>query len=86
MSNSSDDSSWSMPSEAETKVQTKKGLREFFQQPSIKKLAGILVPSALAAVLFPIFGPAVAGTAASIAIQSADRDCTRGKRSSVGES
>lgn len=70
MSNSSDDSSGSMPSAAETKAQTKKGLREFFQQPSIKKLAGILVPGALAAILFPIFGPAVAGTAASIAIQN----------------
>jgi hypothetical protein len=34
MSNSSDDSSGSMPSATETKAQTKKGLREFFQQPS----------------------------------------------------
>lgn len=70
MSNSSDDSSGSMPSAAETKAQTKKGLREFFQQPSVKKLVGVLVPGALAAILFPIFGPAVAGTAASIAIQN----------------
>lgn len=70
MSSSSDDGSGSMPSAAETKAQTKKGLREFFQQPSVKKLAGVLVPGALAVILFPIFGPAVAGTAASIAIQN----------------
>ncbi len=48
----------------------KKSLREFFQQKSVKSLVSVLVPSALAAVLFPIFGPAVAGAAAIVAAKN----------------
>jgi hypothetical protein len=44
-------------------------LSTFFQQPSIKKLVPVLVPSALAAILLPAFGPAVAGAAAVIAVK-----------------
>ncbi len=59
-----------MPSVPELKEQSNKGLREFFQQKSIRNLVNVLVPSALAAILFPIFGPAVAGGAAAVAIQN----------------
>lgn len=37
----------------------------------MKKLTPILVPGALAAVLLPVFGPVVAGTAAAVAIKNA---------------
>jgi hypothetical protein len=60
-----------MPSAPELKEQSKKGLREFFQQKSIRNLVNVLVPSALAAILFPVFGPVVAGGAAAVAIQNA---------------
>ncbi len=70
MNSSAEDPSGDVPSASELKAQSKKGLRAFFRQPSIKKLVSVLVPSALAAALFPIFGPAVAGTAAAIAIQN----------------
>jgi len=59
-----------MPSAPELKEQSKRGLREFFQQKSIRNLVTVLVPSALAAILFPVFGPAVAGGAAAVAIQN----------------
>jgi len=49
---------------------SKARLIAFFQQPSVKKLVPVLVPSALAAVLLPVFGPAVAGAAAVIAVKS----------------
>jgi hypothetical protein len=49
---------------------SKARLVAFFQQPSVKKLVPVLVPSALAAVLLPVFGPAVAGAAAVIAVKS----------------
>lgn len=48
---------------------SKARLNAFFQQPSIKKLVPVLVPSALAAILLPVFGPAVAGAAAVIAVK-----------------
>src|SRR6266566_4966788 len=54
----------------ELKEQSKKSLREFFQQKSIRNLVNVLVPSALAAILFPVFGPVVAGGAAAVAIQN----------------
>src|SRR5258708_29982667 len=59
-----------MPLAPELKEQSKRGLREFFQQKSIRNLVTVLVPSALAAILFPVFGPAVAGGAAAVAIQN----------------
>lgn len=59
-----------MPSAPELKDQSKKGLREFFQQKSIRNLVTVLVPGALAAILFPVFGPAVAGGAAAVAVQN----------------
>ena len=49
---------------------SKARLIAFFQQSSVKKLVPVLVPSALAAVLLPVFGPAVAGAAAVIAVKS----------------
>jgi hypothetical protein len=51
--------------------QSKQRLRTFFQNPFVKKLTPILVPGALAAVLLPVFGPVVAGTAAAVAIKNA---------------
>lgn len=42
----------------------------FLQNLYAKKLTPILVPGALAAALLPIFGPVVAGTAASVAIKN----------------
>ena len=51
--------------------QSKQRLRAFFQNPYVKKLTPILVPGALAAALFPVFGPVVAGTAAVVAIKKA---------------
>lgn len=59
-----------MPPASALKEQSKKGLREFFQQKSVRNLVNVLVPSALAAILFPIFGPVVAGGAAAVAIQN----------------
>src|SRR6266702_4764686 len=59
-----------MPSAPELKEQSKKGLREFFQQKSIRNLVNVLVPSALAAILFPVFGPVMAGGAAAVDIQN----------------
>jgi hypothetical protein len=69
MTNPTNNSS-GMPSAPELKEQSRKGLREFFQQKSIRNLVNVLVPSALAAILFPVFGPAVAGGAAAVAIQN----------------
>ena len=50
--------------------QSKQHLREFFQDKHVKNLISVLVPSALAAVLLPIFGPVAAGAAASVAIKN----------------
>lgn len=52
------------------KAQSKKGLRDFFQDRRIKNLVGVLVPGVLAAALFPVFGPALAGVAAGVAIKN----------------
>lgn len=54
----------------EIKARSKKGLREFFMDRRIRNLASVLVPGALAAALFPIFGPAVAGVAAVFAVKN----------------
>jgi hypothetical protein len=70
MMNNPSDLSHKMPSAPQWMEQSKKGLREFFQQKSVKNLVSILVPSALAAVLFPVFGPAVAAGAAAVAVQN----------------
>lgn len=59
-----------MPSVPELREQSRKGLREFFQQKSIRNLVRVLVPSVLAAVLLPVFGPVVAGSTATVAIQN----------------
>ena len=64
------DASSGMPSAPELREKFRKGLREFFQQKSIRNLVNVLVPSALAAILFPVFGPVVAGGAAAVAIQN----------------
>jgi len=50
--------------------QSKQHLRAFFQNPYVKKLTPILVPGALAAMLLPVLGPVVAGTAAAVAIRN----------------
>lgn len=71
MMNNPTDSTSTMPSTAvELKEQAKQGLREFFQQKSVKNLVNVLVPSALAAILFPVFGPAVAAGAVAVAVQN----------------
>ena len=54
----------------DVKGQSRKGLQEFFRQKSVKNLVSVLVPSALAAVMFPVFGPAVAGAAAAVAVHN----------------
>jgi len=71
MMNNPTDPASGMPSSAVgLKEQSKQGLREFFQQKSVKNLVNVLVPSALAAVLFPVFGPAVAAGAVAVAVQN----------------
>lgn len=50
------------------KTQSKKCLRDFFKRTSIKKLVGVLVPSILATILFPVFGAAGAGATASLSL------------------
>ena len=50
MMNNPGDLSHKLPSAPELKEQSEKGLREFFQQKSVKNIVNILVPSALAAV------------------------------------
>jgi hypothetical protein len=60
----------STQSRPDFKTQSKKGLREFFQDRRIKNLVSVLVPGALAAALFPVFGPAIAGVAAGVAIKN----------------
>lgn len=51
-------------------VQAKDHLINFFRQSLVKKSVNVLVPGVLAAVLFPVFGPAVAAPAAIVAIQN----------------
>lgn len=51
-------------------AQAKQQLRRFFQNEYVKDLVSVLVPSALAAILFPVFGPAVAAPAAAVAVQN----------------
>src|SRR2546425_546351 len=50
--------------------QSKARLREFFQNKYVKQLVPILVPSALAAALLPVFGPIAAGAAGAVAIKN----------------
>lgn len=69
MANSSDNVG-GMQSASELKERSKKGLREFFQDRRIKNLVSVLVPGALAAALFPVFGPVVAGAAAVVAVKN----------------
>jgi len=51
-------------------AQAKQRLRRFFQNEHVKDLVSVLVPSALAAILFPVFGPVVAAPAAAVAVQN----------------
>jgi hypothetical protein len=51
-------------------AQAKQRLRRFFQNEYVKDLVSVLVPSALAALLFPVFGPVVAAPAAAVAVQN----------------
>src|SRR5712691_11574572 len=67
MSNPTDST---MPSAPEMRALAKRSLRDFFKRKSIKNLVSVLVPSALAVILFPIFGPAAAGTAAAAAVKN----------------
>jgi hypothetical protein len=54
----------------EVVAQAKQRLRRFFQNDYVKDLVSVLVPSALAAVLFPVFGPVVATPAAAVAVHN----------------
>lgn len=58
------------PGAHEVVAQAKQRLRRFFQNEYVKDLVSVLVPSALAAVLFPVFGPVVAAPAAAVAVQN----------------
>src|SRR6266566_1549956 len=69
MMNNPNDTTSAMQSTPDLKAQSKKGLREFFQDRRIKNLASVLVPGALAAALFPVVGPVVAGAAAVVAVK-----------------
>ncbi len=51
-------------------IQAKDHLVNFFRQSLVKKSVNVLVPGILAAVLYPVFGPAAAAPAAVIAIQN----------------
>ncbi len=51
-------------------AQAKQQLRRFFQNEYVKDLVSVIVPSALAAILFPVFGPVVAAPAAAVAVQN----------------
>lgn len=51
-------------------AQAKERLRRFFQNEYVKDLVSVIVPSALAAILFPVFGPVVAAPAAAVAVQN----------------
>ncbi len=60
----------STPTPTDVKAQSKQKLSDFFQNKRIKSLISVLVPGALAAALFPVFGPIVAGVAAGVAIKN----------------
>ncbi len=66
---STDDTSGT-PGAHDIVVQAKQRLRRFFQNEYVKDLVSVLVPSALAAVLFPVFGPVVAAPAAAVAVHN----------------
>src|SRR2546428_1387652 len=51
-------------------TQAKQRLHRFFQNEYVKALVSVIVPSALAAILFPVFGPIVAAPAAAVAVQN----------------
>ncbi len=69
MSNPTDNTSGT-PATTGIVAQAKQRLRKFFQNEYVKDLVSVLVPGALAAVLFPVFGPVVAASAAAVAVQN----------------
>ncbi len=69
MSNPSDTTN-TTPAASTLLEKSRERLIKFFQQPSVKKLVPLLVPSALAAALLPVFGPVVAGAAAVVAVKN----------------
>jgi hypothetical protein len=66
---STDDTSGT-PGAHDVVAQAKQRLRRFFQNEYVKDLVSVIVPSALAAILFPVFGPVVAAPAAAVAVQN----------------
>ncbi len=66
---STDDTS-GIPGAHDVVAQAKQRLRRFFQNEYVKDLVSVIVPSALAAILFPVFGPVVAAPAAAVAVQN----------------
>jgi hypothetical protein len=50
--------------------QTRQKLNELFQNKYVKNLVDVFVPSTLAAILLPVFGPVVAGSAAAVAVKN----------------
>jgi hypothetical protein len=69
MSHSTDNTSVT-PGDHDIVAQAKQRLHRFFQNEYVKDLVSVLVPSALAAILFPVFGPVVAAPAAAVAVQN----------------
>src|SRR2546421_1235138 len=49
---------------------TQQSLRRFFQRPLVKKMASVLIPGLIAAILLPIFGSAIAAGAAAVTVQN----------------
>ncbi len=52
------------------KDRTQQSLRGFFQRPLVKKMASVLIPGLIAAILLPVFGPAIAAGAAAVTVQN----------------
>src|SRR5260370_18648627 len=66
---STDDTSGT-PGAHDVVAQAKQRLRRFFQNEYVKDVVSVIVPSALAAILFPVFGPVVAEPAAAVPVQN----------------
>ncbi len=49
---------------------TQQSLRSFFQRPLVRKMASVLIPGLIAAILLPVFGSAIAAGAAAVTVQN----------------
>ncbi len=64
------DNAKSTPEALQLLEKARQGLQRFFQNPYIKNSVDVLVSGVLAAVLFPIFGPALATPVAAVAVHN----------------